>query len=103
MPNKAKENSMTGSVTRKAKTATTKPQVEIENSPYWLNFDTPFGFQGLRLAYGIKQHTTMLELIGKHGVEKFNKVLEKQGFNGYIVDENNKSTDKYDAMFDDIE
>lgn len=103
MPNKAKENSMTGSVTRKPKATATTQDQKIENSQYWLNFNTPFGYQGMRLAHGIKSHTTMLSLIEKHDVEKFNKVLEKQRFDGYIVDENNKSTTKYDAMFEDVE
>lgn len=96
---------MTGSVTRKPKATANvnKPQVEIENSPYWLNFDTPFGYLGLRLAQGIKAHTTMLTLIEKYGVEKFNKVLEKEGFKGYVAEEGKTNIDKYDAMFEDLD
>lgn len=90
------------STVRKPK-ATATTQDKIENSQYWLNFNTPFGFQGMRLAYGIKSHTIMLSLIEKHGVDKFNKVLEKESFDGYIVDENNKSTDKYDEMFANLD
>lgn len=92
------------STVRKSKaTATATTQDKIENSQYWLNFNTPFGYQGMRLAHGIKSHATMLSLIEKYGVDKFNKVLEKEKFDGYIVDENNKSTDKYDAMFEDVD
>lgn len=78
-------------------------QTEITKTEYWLNFELPAGKIGINLANGISQHETYLELIEKHGTEKFNRWLEKHGVAAYATQEGIRTnTSKFDDEFADL-